>query len=78
MKSRRAVCIRLYAYFFVSLPPLFSKNFCVSYAIGILVAVEVEMLQYVARPAYASSYVLTRGLGQVRKCIARDVRPTSP
>ena len=34
--SRTLACIKLFAYFFFPLPPLFSKNFCMFCAVGIL------------------------------------------
>ena len=61
--SRTLACIRLCDYFFFPLPPLFPKKFCMSCAVGILVAAEVELLERVARPVCASSCVLTGGLG---------------
>ena len=60
--SRTLACIKLCDYFFFPLHPLFSKNFCMSCAVGILVATEVERLECVTGPVYASSCVLTGGL----------------
>ena len=60
---RTPACNRLCDHFFFPLPPLFSKNFCLSCAVGILLVAEVELLERVAGPVCASSCVLMGGLG---------------
>ena len=50
-------------YFFFPLPPLFSKTFCLSCAVGILVAAQLELMERVAGPVRTSSWVLPVGLG---------------
>ena len=50
-------------YSFCLLTPLFEKIFSMSYAIGIVLATQLELLQSVAGPVCPSSQILTGGLG---------------
>ena len=54
--NRTLACIRLYDYFFFPSTPLFSKNFCMSVAVEILVAAEVELLERVVGLVCAFAY----------------------
>ena len=73
--SRTPACNRLGDDFFFPLSPLFSKNFCMSCAVGILVAAEVELLERVAGPVCASSGVVTGSLGLFTPRVFRRTSP---
>ena len=53
--SRTPTSNRHRDYYFFPLTPLFSKNSCMSCAVSILVAAELELLERVAGPVCASS-----------------------